>query len=530
MNQFKDVFLGLGTRPYTRVADTQKCMRVSGKHNDLEDVGRDGYHHTFFEMLGNWSFGDYYKKEAIGWAWELLTEVYGLPKDKIWATCFEDDKGELDPDEEAAGFWRSETGINPDQILYFGRKDNFWEMGDTGPCGPCSEIHIDRGPKHCACAGDPDHVCGVNADCGRYMEIWNLVFIQYNHKDDGTLEPLPAKHVDTGAGFGRIVAYLQDKDTNYQTDLFTPITDRIQEMLGHTDAEREEHIVGYHVIADHSRAVTFLIGDGVLPGSDGRNYTLRMILRRAVRFGRKIGFGEPFLEETAKVVIERYGKVFPELEARREFILATVRQEEERFLNTLDLGLDRLETVLEGVRERSETTVSGEEVFRLYDTFGLPLEITRDVAEEYGIKVDEAEYQVALEAQRERARAAESFEKIDEESLRGYSELFEVLKDEGGLGSQGVEHDPYTSTELQTEVVGIRLDGEVVASARPGDQVEVILAETSYYYESGGQISDAGSITAFPEGGDEPIWEIEIDHVLHPVEGLIDHVGKVSFG
>jgi alanyl-tRNA synthetase len=249
-----------------------------------------------------------------------------------------------------------------------------------------------------------------------------------------------------------------------------------------------------------------------------------------VRFGRKIGFEEPFLEETAKVVIERYGKAFPELESRREFILATVRQEEERFLNTLDLGMDRLEGVLEGVRERSETTLPGDDAFRLYDTFGLPLEITRDVAEEHGMQVDEAGYQVALEAQRERARAAESFEKIDEESLRGYRELLEALKDEGGLGPQGVEHDPYSSTELQTEVVGIRRDGELVASARPKDQVEVILAATSYYFESGGQISDAGSITAFPEGGDEPIWEVEIDHVLHPVEGLIVHVGKVAFG
>jgi len=262
MNQFKDVFLGLGTRPYTRVADTQKCMRVSGKHNDLEDVGRDGYHHTFFEMLGNWSFGDYYKKEAIGWAWELLTEVYGLSKERLWATCFEDDSGHLGRDEEAAGFWRTETEIDPDKILYFGRKDNFWEMGDTGPCGPCSEIHYDRGPRFCSLQDDESHVCGVNADCGRFWELWNLVFIQYDHKADDSLEPLPDCHIDTGMGFERLVAVLQDVDTNYQTDLFSPITDLVQEMLRHSDAERDEHIVGYRVIADHGRAVTFLVGSG----------------------------------------------------------------------------------------------------------------------------------------------------------------------------------------------------------------------------------------------------------------------------
>jgi len=296
MNQFKNIFLGLEKREYGRAADTQKCMRVSGKHNDLEDVGPSPYHHTFFEMLGNWSFGDYYKKEAIAWAWELLTKIWGLPKEKLWATVFEDDKGDLGRDEEAAGYWKTMTDINPDQILYFGRKDNFWEMGETGPCGPCSEIHLDRGPAFCDLEDDPNHRCTVNGDCRRFIELWNLVFIQYNCNLDGSLGELPAKHVDTGMGFERVTTVLQGADSNYETDLFTSIMARTQELLGHRDAERQANIVPYRVIADHGRAITFLIGDGVRPGNEGREYVLRMILRRAARYGKKIGFEGPFLE------------------------------------------------------------------------------------------------------------------------------------------------------------------------------------------------------------------------------------------
>jgi alanyl-tRNA synthetase len=325
MNQFKDVFLGLARREYTRAVDTQKCMRVSGKHNDLEEVGRDGYHHTFFEMLGNWSFGNYYKKEAISWAWQLLTGVWGLPKDKLYATIFRDDKGDLGADEEAARFWRSETDIDPEHILYFGRKDNFWEMADTGPCGPNSEIFIDRGPQFCDRGHLPGHVCQVNGDCGRYIELWNLVFIQYNRVDAQTLEPLPDKHVDTGAGFERIVSILQGVETNYETDLFLPIMARVQELLGHTAAQREEQIVAYRVIADHGRAVTFLIGDGVMPGNEGREYVLRMILRRAARFGREIGFAGPFLAEIARVVIGIMGVHFDDHRTRGRTLLADHR-------------------------------------------------------------------------------------------------------------------------------------------------------------------------------------------------------------
>jgi len=530
MNQFKDVFLGLGSRPYTRAVDTQKCMRVSGKHNDLEDVGRDGYHHTFFEMLGNWSFGDYYKKEAIGWAWELLTQVWGLAPERLWATCFEDELGLLERDDEAAGYWRSETTIDPSHILFFGRKDNFWEMGETGPCGPCSEIHYDRGPAFCRRADDPHHVCGVNQDCGRFMEVWNLVFIQYNRKDEVTLEPLPARHVDTGAGFERLVSILQDVETNYETDLFLPLLRRVQELRGHGDAEREEHIVAYRVLADHARAATFLIGDGVLPGNEGRRYVLRMILRRAIRFGRKIGFDKPFLSHLAEVVIETMGSVFPEIVRRRPFILATIQQEEERFLRTLDLGLTRLGEVLAEVEVQGGTAISGEEAFRLYDTFGLPLEITRDVAEEHGLLVDEAGYHAALAAQRERARAAEAFEMEDEESLHAYQALLLALQERGVLGADGVEHDPYTTTELETRVVALLRNGEAVDAVQPGDPVEVVLPQTCFYVESGGQVSDQGLIAAYPAGADEPAWEIAVEDVRRPVAGLILHVGRVVSG
>ncbi len=531
MNQFKDVFLGIGTRPYKRAADTQKCLRVSGKHADLEDVGRDTYHHTFFEMLGNWSFGDYYKKEAIAWAWELLTQVWSLPKERLWVTCFEDEKGELPRDDEAAGYWRSETDIDPSHILFFGRKDNFWEMGDTGPCGPCSEIHYDRGPQFCSQKDDPTHVCGVNQDCGRYLELWNLVFIQYNRKEDGTLDPLPAKHVDTGAGLERLVAILQDVDSNYKTDLFTPIMDRVQELLGHTDEEREKHIVGYRVIADHARAVTSLIGDGVLPGNEGRNYVLRMILRRAVRFGRKIGFTRPFMDEMAKVVIERMSHVFPELEKRREFILTTIRQEELRFLKTLDAGLARLEEVIAAVKERGEKIIPGRDAFRLYDSMGIPMEIIRDVAEEHGLTVDEAGFHIALEEQRARARAAEMFEEIDEESLRVYRDLLEILQKKGLLGPEGVLHNPYEATELETTVAAILRDGKPIQAASIGDKVEVVLPETCFYVESGGQVSDTGHIAAFAsEEAEEPIWEIRVDDMRRPVPGLIVHIGEVTLG
>jgi len=530
MNQFKDVFLGVGTRPYTRAVDTQKVMRVSGKHNDLDDVGRDTTHHTFFEMLGNWSFGDYYKQEAIRWAWELLTEEWGLDKDRIWATVFKDEQAELETDEDAKGFWLSETEIPPEQVLYAGRKFNFWQMADTGPCGPCSEIHYDRGPSACVCQDDPGHECRVNGDCGRFTEIWNLVFIQYNQHEDGDLEPLPDKHIDTGAGFERLLAILQGVDSNYKTDLFMPLIRRVQGMVGHDDDQVEEHMVAYRVIADHARAVTFLIGDGVLPGSEGRGYVCRMILRRAVRFGRELGLSDPFMTEVAETVIEMMGHHFPELVNRRSFILKTIKAEEDRFLRTLDVGLERLDALMAEVEEAGKRELPGDQVFQLYDTFGLPVEITRDVAEEYDFSIDEAGYREALEEQRRRARAAGAFEMDDEEALARYQGVLLDLQERGVLGDHGVEQDPYRALSVETQIAAVLQKGHQIRELGPGDEVELVIPDTCFYVESGGQVSDTGVITAVPKSGEEPDWQVRVRDVREPVAGLLLHVGEVEKG
>ncbi len=526
MVQFKDVFLGLGRRPYKRAVDSQKCLRVAGKHNDLDDVGRDGSHQTFFEMLGNWSFGDYYKQEAIAWAWQLFTEVWGLPRDRLWATCFEDEQGVIPRDDEAADIWRQQPGFDPSHIVFFGRKDNFWEMADTGPCGPDSEIHIDRGIELCEKQGTPGHVCRVNGDCARFLELWNLVFIQYNRTGPTALEPLSAKHVDTGMGFERIVSVLQDARTNYDSDLFMPLIRRAQELAGQSDVEMKQNSVAYRVIADHGRAAAFLVADGVLPGNVGRNYVLRMIIRRAARFGRKIGLDFPFLAEIADAVIDEMGDHYRELRDRREHILHTLTDEEERFRRTLDLGLSKLENVLNEAHGR---VLPGAEAFRLYDTFGLPLEITKDIALERGYTVDETGYQKALADQRERARAGEKFE-MDDQSLATYHRVLRQLQDSGAVGDAGVEYDPYTAPEMETTVVGLLVDGQPVDQVKPGDSVEVVLAATPFYVESGGQVSDTGTIARFAEQGREPLWEITIDDTRKPIAGLIVHAGTVKSG
>ncbi len=531
MNQFKDFFLALREPTALRIADSQRCMRVSGKHNDLDDVGRSPDHHTFFEMLGNWSFGDYYKKEAIGWAWELLTGVWGLPKANLWATVFRDDKGSLGPDEEAAGYWRSETDIKPEQILYFGRKDNFWEMGDTGPCGPCSEIHLDLGPERCNKQGVPGHVCRVNGDCRRFIELWNLVFIQYNHLADGRLEPLPARHVDTGMGFERIVGVLQGVSANYDTDLFTPIIRRTQELLGHTDAQRDAHLVSYRVIADHIRAVTFLIGDGVLPANDGRGYVLRLILRRAARHGRMLGFDRPFLAELAKTVMEVMGQHYDELIRRRDFILSNIEQEESRFSQTLTTGLSLLDELIAGLKARGETVIPGADAFRLYDTHGFPLDLTQDAAREQEMTVDLAGFQAALGEQKERGRAGAQFGVQGIADAQAYLALMRDLKAEGALDATGVRHVYEEGVEIETRVAALLRDGARVAAARVGDRVEVVLPATPFYVESGGQLADTGGIAAYPdEESEEPTWEIRIDETRRPVAGLIVHAGEVTIG
>ncbi len=527
MVQFKDVFLGLGTRPYTRVADAQKCMRVAGKHNDLDDVGRDTYHHTFFEMLGNWSFGDYYKKEAITWAWQLLTEVWGLDKSRLWAACFEDEQGVIPRDDEAANYWKKQPGFDPTHVLFFGRKDNFWEMAEIGPCGPDSEIHYDRGPDFCDKQNVPGHVCRVNGDCPRYLEIWNLVFIQYNRTGPTELHPLPAKHVDTGLGFDRVVSILQGVDSNYKTDLFLPLIHKTQKLTGHTDTEVEENIVAYRVIADHARAAAFLVADGALPGNVGRNYVLRMILRRAARFGRRLGFDGPFMADIVDVVIENMGDHYRELRDRREHILYTITDEERRFHRTLDLGLGKLEEVL-AVNQDSKI-VPGAEAFKLYDTFGLSVEITKDIAFERGYTVDLEGFQAALAEQRERAAAAAKAEGAGD-SIGLYQQLKQSLIEQGVIDESGVEFDPYTAPEMETQVIGLIVNGKIADHAVYGDKVEVVLAGTPFYVESGGQVSDVGVIAKYSEQGGEPIWGIDVSDMRRPVPGIIVHVGEVSVG
>ena len=523
MNQFKDVFLGIGSRPYTRAVDTQKCMRVSGKHNDLEDVGKSLYHHTFFEMLGNWSFGDYYKKEAIQWAWELLTGRWQLPPERLYVTVFEDDRGDLGRDDEAADYWAAMTTINPAHILSFGGKDNFWEMGETGPCGPCSEIHFDRGPEFCDLPDAPGHVCRVNGDCQRIVELWNLVFIQYNRRADGSLEPLPAKHVDTGAGFERLVAVLQGVRSNYDTDLFTGLIARTQELLGHTDRQREANRLAYRVVADHARAAAFLIADGALPGNLGRNYVLRMIIRRAARFGKQLGFAQPFLAPIAEVVIREMGGFFTELPERRDHILATLTAEEHRFQRTLDSALAELDDLLTRLAAAGGQIIDGETAFGLYATFGLPLEITRDVAQERGFAVDEAAFKAASEAHK-RASGGGAIGTIDADKLGHYAELLDRLVTHGALPAEGVDHDPYAALSVDTRLVALVRDGRPVDSVQPGQQVEVVVAATPFYVESGGQVSDTGVIHG-PDG-----WQIRVGDAQAPLDGLVLHLGDVVQG
>jgi alanyl-tRNA synthetase len=528
MVQFKDVFLGTDKRPYTRAVDSQKCMRVAGKHNDLDDVGRDDTHHTFFEMLGNWSFGDYYKKEAITWAWQLLTEVWGLPKDKLWTTCFQDEKNEIPPDDEAAVEWRKQPGIDPSHVLYSGRKDNFWEMAETGPCGPCSEIHIDRGLAYCDKQGVPDHVCRVNGDCTRFLELWNLVFIQYNRLGPSTLEPLPAKHVDTGMGLERIVSVLQDTSSNYKTDLLFPLIQVLQGLTGASDEQVQSNFTPYRVIADHTRACTFLIADGVVPGNLGRGYVCRMITRRAARFGGKLGLDEPFMAKVAEKVIEVYGDFYPELVHNRATILSNLTREEERFQRVVESGVTRLENMLQILMNKGGTVLPGNQVFELYSTYGLPFEITRDIVREAGLAVDEPGFHKAMEDHKDKSRGEGGFGELGGEDVDIYRELFETLVEQHQLSPEGVRYDPYHWLEVKVPLLGLVSDDEcqAVPSARPGDKVEVLLPETGFYVESGGQVSDTGTILSADGKG----WEIRVTDMRKPAAGIIVHLGEVLRG
>lgn len=501
MVQFKDVFVGTEKRGYSRATTAQKCMRVSGKHNDLENVGPSPRHHTFFEMLGNFSFGDYFKRQAITYAWEFLTEVMGLDPQRLYPTIYLDDN-------EAFSLWQEVTGVPGPRITKLGKKDNFWSMGDTGPNGPCSEIIYDRGPEHCTC-GRPD--CNLAIECERWWELWNLVFMQFETTSDGTTRPLPKPSIDTGLGMERLTAIMQGKSDNYETDLFWPIVQRTQQLLGHSDAQRQKQLVSYRVIADHARAIAFLLADGMLPGNEGRSYVLRLILRRAARHGKMLGFEKPFMAEVLKVVIDIMGEPYAELLQRRDFILKATTQEEERFLQTLDTGLNLLDQVIAEVKQASQTEIPGEQAFRLYDTYGFPLALTRDVAKEHGLSIDEAGFQTAMEAQRKRARAAQHFEMEQEEELYRNRDL------------PATSFVGYETTACRAQVLALVQDGQVRDKVSPGQEVQIVLDRTPFYAESGGQIGDTGTI----EG---PRGRVDVHNTRHPLPELTVHYGQVIEG
>jgi alanyl-tRNA synthetase len=531
MVQFKDVFLGTDKRPYRRAADSQKCMRVAGKHNDLDEVGRDDTHHTFFEMLGNWSFGDYYKKEAITWAWELLTGVWGLPKDRLYVTCFRDERGEIPPDGEASELWQARAGMDPGHVLFCGRKENFWEMADTGPCGPCSEIHLDRGADACDKKDVPGHVCRVNGDCRRFTELWNLVFIQYNRTGPNSLEPLPAKHVDTGMGFDRLVAVLQGVNSNYRTDLLWPLVQTTQKLAGHSDSQREADFTPYRVIADHTRAAAFLIADGVVPGNIGRNYVCRMIIRRAALFGGKIGLNDPFLAKVAEAVVSTYREAYPELARHKEAIYSALTLEERRFRKTVDLGIDNLNEMLADLQRQGQSVLDGHLAFDLYATYGLPLEITRDAARDLGMEVDADGFRKAMDEHREASGAGQAMGEMTGADATRYRTLLETLKAEGSLPENGVEYDPYSTFQMEEPILALLKDGKRISQAGENDPVEVILPRVCFYIESGGQMADMGALwMPKSEGSDEAAWDIDIEEVIRPIGGLIVLRGTVKSG
>ncbi len=470
MAQFKDVFLGTGVREYNRAANSQKCIRASGKHNDLEDVGHDNYHHTFFEMLGNWSFGDYFKKEAIGWAWELMTDVWGLPKDKLWATVYEGGEG-VEADEDAENLWRSITDINPQQVLRFDKADNFWEMGEVGPCGPCSELHIDLGEGTCPLS--EEHNCSVNLEgCWRFVELWNLVFIQYQRYPDGHLEPLAAQHVDTGMGLERICRVLQSVDSNYSTDLFTPILAEISEVTGQKDSPGDVG-VAFRVIADHLRSLSFAIADGAFPSNEGRGYVLRRMLRRATRYGRVLNMHEPFIYKLVPVLSEVMGDAFPEINKQQKHVQNVIQAEETSFGLTLDRGLEIFEKMVSTPETKKAKVLSGEDAFKLYDTYGFPVDLTRLMCEERGIGTDENAFEKLMQQQRTRARESGKFKA----TLDEWTEL------SAGPDSKFVGYDVFR-TESKIRRYSLNEQG----------QLQFILDVTPFYAESGGQVGDHGTL------------------------------------
>ncbi len=506
MNQFKDVFLGLEKRDYNKATTSQKCVRAGGKHNDLENVGFTSRHHTFFEMLGNFSFGDYFKKDAIAYAWELITapEWFGIPKDKLYATVFNGEGG-VPRDAEAYDLWAAQ-GVPKDRIFEFGVKDNFWQMGDTGPCGPCSELHYDMGPI----ASDQGHAnCKFGCECGRYVEIWNLVFMQFDRDASGKLNPLPKPSIDTGMGLERLTAVLQGVISNYDTDLFTPLIKRAGELTGASlkkELDKEAHSKGaasLRVIADHSRAATFLISDGVLPSNEGRGYVLRKIIRRAITHGRLLGQTKPFFYQMAFAVRDLMQEAYPELRETSDRVSKAVEVEETRFAHTLDVGLQRLEELLKDSKEQ----LAGSEAFKLYDTFGMPLDFMQDAARDQGIEFDQAGFDHAMAEQRERARASwkgaakqtanPAYQQLPKSTFEGYRQ---------------------TRSE-NCEVLAIIKNGQGAQELKAGEEGEVILDHTPFYAESGGQVGDRGWLYS----DDHNTVVAEVKGCYYPIQGVRAH-------
>src|SRR5216683_1387427 len=504
---FKDYFLGVRTPQHLRVVDVQKCLRISGKHNDLEAVGRDTYHHTFFEMLGNWSFGDYYKEEAIKWHWELITKVWEIDPKLLYATVHENDK-------EAEDIWLKMGVLPRERILRFGDKDNFWEMGPTGPCGPNSEISIDRGEGACDPEKNhPGQKCFVNVDgCERFIELGNLVFIQYNRDESGALTPLPKKHVDTGTGLERTAAALQSLETgkilgDYDIDLFQTIIKKIERVVkevgnGRAYSENEENDVSYRAIADHSRSISFLIAEGITPGNTDREYVLRRLIRRAARHGRYLGIHRPFLAAAHAGVVEAMGDAYPELKEAARKTAEIITQEESRFGETLDRGLELIDMELARIKKSGGHTLSGEVAFRLYDTYGFPLDLTEDVLRNHAIEVDKSGFERLMDEQKERGRAARKDDAAAPEISLG-----------SGTQSRFVGHRSY---EVESEVLAS-------GAGKPGEQVAIVVAETPFYPEGGGQVGDRGVI----ETASGALLEVSD---TRKAEGSIVHVGRILRG
>ena len=500
MVQFKRVFLGEDKREYVRATTSQKCVRAGGKHNDLENVGYTARHHTFFEMLGNFSFGDYFKEGAIEFAWDLLTNGYGLPGDKMYGSIYLDD-------DEAYDLWRKNIGLPDDRIVRFGEEDNFWAMGDTGPCGPCSEILLDRGEQY-GC-DRPD--CAVGCECDRYLEIWNLVFMQFNRDASGKMTPLPKPSIDTGMGLERVVSVIQDVPTNYHTDLIQPIIRQVEEQAQQRFGESREADVAMKVIADHSRAAAFLIGDGIMPANEGRGYVLRRIMRRAIRYGRNIGLKKPFLHKTAGVVFDVMKPAYPELSEAAAFITNIIENEEVRFLETLDTGLKLLNDTLSEIKAKGETQVPGDVIFKLYDTYGFPVDIVQDVVRDENMSLDLAGFDHAMEAQRARSRSVAAFASISDAykklSARGFKPEFRG----------------YEVLTADSKVKLIVEGDQEISEAAAGQSVELVTDETPFYAAAGGQVGDCGKITA-------KNFEMEVLDTIKDPTGLVIHKGNVISG